>query len=959
MSRSLSQEDRQLEQSEAVGRDQQAVEPTTSNFSTPSRQIDLDDRPSESPSQSTVSSSSSSTSSPHDKHTQKWAARNPALPSPLRNQHPNQSPQTTTDSSLSSSSSAASPALDSSAKPDQSSLGTTHSSARAAKPTSLPSSSVPYTAASSPLKSPCFVHEYLNQSATLSDFLQRPTPRSSENTKEKDSLKEHVQQGLHRTKSQIRLERGEAGEDATIALADDDEDGSEENERDGVESLTKQLAETAVGVREMSKQLGRTRVRSNIQNILIVTKARDNRLIKLTRQLAMFLMLKPRGNGSLGEVRRGHTVYVDAQLRTSKRFDAAGMERDYPELFAPLGRRRSSSSASINTMNGSVYSEGSGSVSPGEGQLRYWTSDMCSKSPHLFDFVVTLGGDGTVLFTSWLFQKIVPPVLPFALGSLGFLTNFDFANYESVMNSAIDKGIRVNLRMRFTCTVYRAITPEASGKGLKAVRKSGGEILMSELGKSGWEALEDGNQPPVQGKGRKDKEVICFSTRPVETFEVLNDLVVDRGPSPFVSMLELFGDEHHMTTVQADGLTVSTPTGSTAYSLSAGGSLVHPEIPAICITPICPHTLSFRPMLLPDSMELRICVPHNSRSTAWASFDGRGRVELKQGDHIKVVASKYPFPTICADKQSTDWFNAIQRTLRWNDREKQKSFVIVEEPRAPKPLRPPQDAVSNSPASDAIKSPEDPEIDLDDEDEKFDIDDSSTVNASIASFSGSSDQKSTTDASAAPLSPSSSNDDWTEPPDPHSGVSTPGRYAGSRSHPPTLNARHIIGALAKIPQYQSQSLSSRPTSTSHHIPPVEPMLRSKFTTPANLRLTPTDGSRASNKPQPASPSLAERENSVAAGSRDKSTVDQSATSSLPAEAQTPKPTDRFRKPHPPPHYSHQQRLQSSRGSQSGSSRSNRQRDTAEGTLNANEMSRAFAFFGQDESDSGMSESDNE
>jgi hypothetical protein len=64
--------------------------------------------------------------------------------------------------------------------------------------------------------------------------------------------------------------------------------------------------------------------------------------------------------------------------------------------------------------------------------------------------------------------------------------------------------------------------------------------------------------------------------------------------------------------------------------LSAGGSLVHPEIPAILITPIAPHTLSFRPMLLPDSMEVRVCVPFNSRSTAWVSFDGRGRVELKR-----------------------------------------------------------------------------------------------------------------------------------------------------------------------------------------------------------------------------------------------------------------------------------------------------------------------------------------
>lgn len=64
--------------------------------------------------------------------------------------------------------------------------------------------------------------------------------------------------------------------------------------------------------------------------------------------------------------------------------------------------------------------------------------------------------------------------------------------------------------------------------------------------------------------------------------------------------------------------------------LSAGGSLVHPEVPALLITPICPHTLSFRPMLLPESMDLRICVPYSSRSTAWASFDGRGRVELRR-----------------------------------------------------------------------------------------------------------------------------------------------------------------------------------------------------------------------------------------------------------------------------------------------------------------------------------------
>ena len=158
-----------------------------------------------------------------------------------------------------------------------------------------------------------------------------------------------------------------------------------------------------------------------------------------------------------------------------------------------------------------------------------------------------------------------------------------------------------------------------------------GELLTNDLETGEWEVIEGAvaSNEPAKVR-RKDREVLCFSTRPVETFEVLNDLVVDRGPSPYVSLLELFGDEHHMTTVQADGLCVATPTGSTAYSLSAGGSLVHPEIPALLISPICPHTLSFRPMLLPDSMELRIVVPYNSRSTAWASFDGRGRVELQR-----------------------------------------------------------------------------------------------------------------------------------------------------------------------------------------------------------------------------------------------------------------------------------------------------------------------------------------
>ncbi len=96
-----------------------------------------------------------------------------------------------------------------------------------------------------------------------------------------------------------------------------------------------------------------------------------------------------------------------------------------------------------------------------------------------------------------------------------------------------------------------------------------------------------------------------------------------------MSTIELFGDEEHLTTVQADGICVATPTGSTAYNLAAGGSLCHPENPVILVTAICAHTLSFRPVILPDSMVLRIGVPYDARANSWVSFDGRERYEFQ------------------------------------------------------------------------------------------------------------------------------------------------------------------------------------------------------------------------------------------------------------------------------------------------------------------------------------------
>lgn len=344
------------------------------------------------------------------------------------------------------------------------------------------------------------------------------------------------------------------------------------------------LVQTATGVREVSKQLQRRPIKRAIKNIMIVTKARDNSLVYLTRELAEWLLSTPRYGKDIGV-----NVYVDAKLRNSKRFDASG-------LLAKDQRY--------------------------EQMLKYWTPDLCWTSPEKFDLVLTLGGDGTVLFTSWLFQRIVPPILSFSLGSLGFLTNFEFEKYKEHLNAVMgDAGMRVNLRMRFTCTVFRADRSKGAAAG----------------------TVEEGEQ-----------------------FEVLNELVIDRGPSPYVSNLELYGDDELLTVVQADGCIFSTPTGSTAYSLSAGGSLIHPSIPGILLTPICPHTLSFRPMVLSDTMLLRIAVPPGSRSTAYCSFDGKGRVELRQGDYVTVEASQYPFPTVVSG--GGEWFESVRRALRWNTR---------------------------------------------------------------------------------------------------------------------------------------------------------------------------------------------------------------------------------------------------------------------------------------------------
>uniref|UniRef100_A0A674NPS9 NAD(+) kinase n=1 Tax=Takifugu rubripes TaxID=31033 RepID=A0A674NPS9_TAKRU len=265
---------------------------------------------------------------------------------------------------------------------------------------------------------------------------------------------------------------------------------------------------------------------------------------------------------------------------------------------------------------------------------------------NLVDFIICLGGDGTLLYASSLFQESVPPVMAFHLGSLGFLTPFKFETYQSQVTQVIEGNAAIVLRSRLKVRVF----------------------------KENWEK-----------KARVDDMGIILTNgdvdcgRKVAQYQVLNEVVVDRGPSSYLSNVDLFLDGHLITTVQGDGVIVSTPTGSTAYAVAAGASMIHPNVPAIMITPICPHSLSFRPIVVPAGVELKIMLSCDARNTAWVSFDGRKRQEICHGDSITITTSCFPVPSICFRDPVNDWFESLAQCLHWNVRKKQNYISSEDE----------------------------------------------------------------------------------------------------------------------------------------------------------------------------------------------------------------------------------------------------------------------------------------
>lgn len=258
------------------------------------------------------------------------------------------------------------------------------------------------------------------------------------------------------------------------------------------------------------------------------------------------------------------------------------------------------------------------------------------------DFVVTLGGDGLILHAAHLFGKAIPPIISFKLGSLGFLTAHEFSDHREHLHDVIHG------RQRLASCDVLASTEEGT-KPLPGVHASLRMRLQCQIQRAGQPCAE-------------------------EVFQVMNEVVVSRGANPYLTRIEVYERDMLITKVQADGVMLATPTGSTAYSAAAGGSMCHPGVPAILFTPICPHSLSFRPVVLPDYANIQLRVADDARCAALVCFDGRETRELQRGDSVSVCMSPYPVPTIDNADQTADWFLSIERCFHWNERTEQKAF---------------------------------------------------------------------------------------------------------------------------------------------------------------------------------------------------------------------------------------------------------------------------------------------
>ena len=242
-----------------------------------------------------------------------------------------------------------------------------------------------------------------------------------------------------------------------------------------------------------------------------------------------------------------------------------------------------------------------------------------------FDLVVVLGGDGTLLSVARGLTSGVP-ILGVNLGNLGFLTEI---NRGELYPSLVEV-----LEGRFE-TEERALLDVE-------LRRSGGE----ELRRSGGDA---------------------------STFRVLNDAVVTKSARARIIQLTLEVDGHLIARYRSDGLIISTPTGSTAYNLSAGGPIVHPMLPVVLLTPICPHALSVRPIVVPSSSRIEVALATQGEEV-YLTLDGQEGTPLHHRDSVRVTRSAATARLVKVSSRS--FYDNLCSKLRWGG-------LPAEEPKPP------------------------------------------------------------------------------------------------------------------------------------------------------------------------------------------------------------------------------------------------------------------------------------
>ena len=230
--------------------------------------------------------------------------------------------------------------------------------------------------------------------------------------------------------------------------------------------------------------------------------------------------------------------------------------------------------------------------------------------PEGCDLVIVLGGDGTLLAAARAIGRRETPLFPVNVGSLGFLTAI-----------TIDE-------------LYPELERAFRGEHRIAKRR----LLATEV-------VRDGQV--------------------VAAYEALNDAVLTKASIARMIDLDAHVDEQFVCAYKADGLIISTPTGSTAYSLSAGGPIIFPSVPAICITPICPHMLTNRPVLVPETSVIRV-ISRSPDESVFLTIDGQVGNPIREGDTLVCRSSDYTLRLVRPPHMM--FFDVLRQKLKWGER---------------------------------------------------------------------------------------------------------------------------------------------------------------------------------------------------------------------------------------------------------------------------------------------------